>query len=289
MAANDLLQVEYNKLLQCALRELTQTNLVIDGVIGKKSLSCFKAFGASIGYIFEKEPTSIDGELGEAVYSLGKARYATSQDYTALAGRLSVPESYIRAVAEVETRDHAFLVNGKTTILFERHKFNLYMAQALKDKNGLEHARRVLAMPEANAAEIMNVLRKRHPDICSAKSGGYLGGMSEYNRLEKARMYSQEAAFKSASWGRFQIMGFNHELAGYKTATDMVFMYEYSEKNQLDSLATFIISQPDMHRALKARDFAKFASLYNGKAYAENKYDIKMDQAEIKWAKALAA
>lgn len=288
MAATDELKLEYNKLLQCALRELTQTNLVIDGIIGTKTLQCFRRFGESLGYTYDQDPQVIDGPLGEAVYTLGAARYATAQDYTELAKRLKVPESYVRAVAEVETRDHAFLVTGKTTILFERHKFDSLLSKALKKQHVLARLLKQLAI-EGNAQDVLALIRKRHPNICSSTAGGYLGGAKEWERLELARSFDQDAAFESASWGRFQIMGFNHKLAGYPSAVAMALDYEHSEKNQLKSLATFIENQPNMHSALKRRDFAEFAKLFNGPAYKNNQYDTRMDSAEKRWAKILAA
>jgi N-acetylmuramidase len=42
----------------------------------------------------------------------------------------------------------------------------------------------------------------------------YRGGEREYPRLMKAMLLDRAAALKSASWGRFQVMGFNHSLAG---------------------------------------------------------------------------
>ncbi len=50
----------------------------------------------------------------------------------------------------------------------------------------------------------------------------YLGGVHEYKRLELAKEIDGECALKSASWGMFQIMGFNHRLCGCKDVFEFV-------------------------------------------------------------------
>lgn len=289
MSIDNTLLLERNKLLQQGLRELSKTDLIIDGIHGPKTITAFKKFGDLINFKFDSEPTAIEGPLAEKVHEFACSRYATDKDFTELAKSLAVPESYMRAVAEVETRDHAFLVDGRCTILFERHKFNQYLTAALKSADTLLRVSKTIGLVKANAEEVMSRIREVYPNICSKSPGGYKGKEAEYPRLDAAKLLDLESAFKSASWGRFQIMGFNHMLAGYSSAVEMAMAYEYSEVAQLKSLATFIKAQPAMLSALRARNFAKFAELYNGKDYAKNNYDGKMDAAERKWAKALAA
>lgn len=281
--------IENNKLIQSGLRELSRTNLVVDGVIGSKTLAAYVKFADSIDFKFEKEPVSVEGPLADRILDFAGKRYAVAADYTRLAEKLGVPESYVRAVAEVETRDHAYLVDGRTTILFERHKFDGFLKAELGIPKELERIAKFIGMEGKSASVVLAAVRGAHPDICNPTSGGYKGLAAEYPRLDKARTIDQEIAFKSASWGRFQIMGFNHSLAGFDTAVEMAIAYEESEVNQLNSLADFIIAQPNMLRALKRRDFATFAKLYNGSAYAKNKYDVKMASAEERWAKSLMA
>ena len=50
----------------------------------------------------------------------------------------------------------------------------------------------------------------------------YLGGVHEYKRLELAKEIDEECALKSASWGMFQIMGFNHLYCGCKDVFEFV-------------------------------------------------------------------
>jgi flagellum-specific peptidoglycan hydrolase FlgJ len=52
-----------------------------------------------------------------------------------------------------------------------------------------------------------------------------------------------------------------------------------SEGEQLKAFASFIESNPAMHRALQHHDWAAFARAYNGAGYAQNHYDTKIAAA----------
>lgn len=66
--------------------------------------------------------------------------------------------------------------------------------------------------------------QKSYPTICFPKwdKSKYLGGASEYKRLEIAKKIDEECALKSASWGMFQIIGFNHLYCGCKDVFEFV-------------------------------------------------------------------
>lgn len=59
-------------------------------------------------------------------------------------------------------------------------------------------------------------------------------------------------------------------------------MYE-SEAKQLEAMIRYI-KVNHLVDELQRRDWAGFASGYNGKAYAKNNYDEKLRQAYIKYA-----
>lgn len=82
----------------------------------------------------------------------------------------------------------------------------------------------------------------------------------------------------ATSYGAFQIMGFNHEVCGFSSPQDMITAMATPE-GQLQAFAGFIQGNPRIHNALKAKDWATFASGYNGPAYAQNNYDNKMAAA----------
>lgn len=94
-----------------------------------------------------------------------------------------------------------------------------------------------------------------------------------------AKKLDKNAALKSASWGKFQIMGANHNLVGYSSAEEMVTFLEESEDNHVIVFGKFVMANKTMHKALKKKDWATFARLYNGSGYKVNKYDEKMEKA----------
>jgi len=156
----------------------------------------------------------------------------------------------VRAVAEVESRG-GFLRDGRPKILFERHKFHKFTCGAF------------------SAA---------YPAIANPVPGGYLGNAAEYDRLAVAIALDREAALKSASWGAFQIMGFNHMLAGHTTVGNFVKAMVSGQSGQLDGFVSFI-RKSGLGDELVRKDWAGFARGYNGEDYAKNRYDTKLAAA----------
>lgn len=183
-----------------------------------------------------------------------------ASDFKRAAGALSCEEACIKAVAEVESRGSGFLGSSRPKILFEAHIFS--------KRTHRQHD-------------------KTHTDI-SSKSWNkslYLGGEKEYTRLEAAMALDAEAALQSASWGRFQIMGFNHSACGYKTVMGFVRAMYQSEGKQLDAFVKFLQSSK-LATALREKRWADFARGYNGPGYAANKYDEKLKDAYEKFSAA---
>lgn len=182
------------------------------------------------------------------------------------ANNLGVDVACVKAVAEVESLGNGFNSTGMVKILFERHKFYKFIAQ----KYGATKANQLAAM---------------HPDICSPKAGGYTSSTAtEHKRLDKAIAIDRECAMKSASWGRFQVMGFNHAAAGFSNVEDFCVAMWKSEDEHLRAFVNFIKANPNMHQHLKNRNWAGFANAYNGPAYAQNKYDTKLAAAYRKYS-----
>jgi len=72
----------------------------------------------------------------------------------------------------------------------------------------------------------------------SNRYGAY--GENQYKRLAKAYALNQETALKACSWGKFQIMGFNHEAAGFSTVLSYVQAMCISEREHLKAFVNFI-------------------------------------------------
>ena len=178
-------------------------------------------------------------------------------DFERAAQFLDCEIACVRAVTTVEARGGGFFASGRPKILFEAHIFS----------------KRTKRKYDAT-----------HPDISSPKWNRklYKGGEKEYERLEKAIGLDRSAALESASWGLFQIMGFNFQKAGFDSVDSYVEAMFESEGRQLDAFVNFIKgTRLDGH--LRAKRWANFAQAYNGPAYAENKYDTKLQAAYEKY------
>lgn len=188
----------------------------------------------------------------------------TEADFDLVARLLDCESAALKAVQSVETGGKGgFFAPGKPAILFEGH---IFWSQ-LK-KWGID--------PEKHVAGNENILYPKW------EKGHYMGGIREYERLERARRINREAADASASWGMFQIMGFNYAACGEKSVESFVSAMCESEFKQLLLSARFI-KQAGMLSALQSKNWAEFAKRYNGPAYAQNSYDKKLAEVYEKY------
>lgn len=131
--------------------------------------------------------------------------------------------------------------------------------------------------------------RRSHPNLSTAKwdKTTYVGGQGEWARLHAAMKLDRKAALMSASVGRYQIMGFNHKLAGYATVEAFWDAMKTSETLHLEAFVTFIISSNlgDELRAISTNPETcrPFARGYNGTGYAKNNYHGKIAAALKRW------
>jgi hypothetical protein len=99
----------------------------------------------------------------------------------------------------------------------------------------------------------------------------------EWDQLVAARAIHEEAANKSASWGAFQIMGFNHKYAGCDTVGELM-KKSAGTRGQLECFVDFCKSDRRLVAALKAKDFRAFARAYNGPGRVD-KYETELKAA----------
>lgn len=100
----------------------------------------------------------------------------------------------------------------------------------------------------------------------------------EQTRLQKAMAIDRDAALQSASWGMFQIMGFNHVLCGFSRLQDFVNAMYKDEASQLGCFTQYVMHS-GLDKDLRAHDWASFAYRYNGRSYRANGYDTKLARA----------
>ena len=175
----------------------------------------------------------------------------TKKDYQKAANELQVDVAVIKAVCKVEAPMGGFLSNGTPVILFERHKFHQFTK---------------------------GIFSQDYPSISNPRPGGYKGKYKEHDRLQSAVNLDRESALLSASWGKFQIMGFNYKLCGFEDLQDFINAMFKSEEEQLYAFVNFIKSVK-LQDELQRKDWKAFAKAYNGKAYRKNKYAKRMQEA----------
>lgn len=180
----------------------------------------------------------------------------TKKDVDDVALQLGVSPASVRAVCLVESSGGGFLPDGRAKIRFEGHIF------------WKELLRRSIP-PEPIAL--------KNPTLCfkDYTRQHYRDPAGEWERLISARAISLDAANASASWGMFQIMGFNFLQSGYPSVGEYIADMARSERQQLIAFSKFISAQ-GLVEFLKKQNWLEFAKKYNGPRYIENKYDTKL-------------
>ena len=188
----------------------------------------------------------------------------TEQDYQNAAQSLGCDVAAIKAVAEVESCGSGFLKDGRLRLLFEGHQFFKYTKGAFCST---------------------------HPNLCHSKwtkanyctGNAETRGAGELARLEEAKKLDKRAALMSCSIGKFQVMGFNFAICGFKTVEDFWNTLGSSEAEQLNAFCSYV-KHVGLEEALRAHRWDEFARRYNGPEYKKNQYDTKLAKAHAKFS-----
>lgn len=257
-------------------------NLPEDVLLVRKLLN---KFGASLA-----EETSADSKLYEAIKKFQKeyrgsrnpdgrvdangATWATLLGIGRIKGQLAsfakqynVEPAVILAIQAVESGGNGFLPDGRPKILFEGHVFWRELKKVGKDPVALQKGNENIIYPKWVKTN-------------------YKYNEKEYDRLALAEKIDKTAALKSASWGEFQIMGFNYASAGYSDVESFVQAMYHPGVNQLGGLMGFLKENRLIrHVQGSSKNWAALAKGYNGPAYAKNQYDVKLESAYNRFSK----
>jgi hypothetical protein len=202
------------------------------------------------------------------------------EDFASAAARLGCKVAQIRAVDEVESGGGWF-VDVRADILDADGPGGFISGP---------HLPKILFEAHIFDRETKGRFRAAHPNLSSAKWNRalYVGGQGEWARLHRAMLLDRTAALRSASVGRYQIMGFNHKLAGFATVEAYWDAMKAGERQHLEAFVAFIINSglgDELRRISNVHaDCAPFARGYNGSGYAKNDYHVKIARAHKKWA-----
>jgi hypothetical protein len=183
-------------------------------------------------------PPPIDSTTGLPAPNLNAARL-TEDDFNWARDRIGCDIAAIKAVCDVESPRAGFLRSGRPTLLFESHTFS---QRTHGDFDG--------SHPEVSQPHWVHDYGQ--------------GGDHQYDRMAIAMKLNLNAALESASWGRFQIMGWHWKDLGYASIQDFVAKMYSSERAQLEAFVTFVMNNAQLREAIIAKNWPLVARIYNG-------------------------
>lgn len=189
----------------------------------------------------------------------GAAKRLDDIDIPRIASAIGCGEDEVHAFMDVEAAGSGFDSEGRPKMLFEPHVFY----RNLKGKQRSQAVARGLAYGKW-------------------KPGNY--PKDSYPRLMEAIQINKEAAYRSSSWGLGQILGENHQAAGYPSAETMAKHFMEDEEHHLQAMINFLKAK-SLDDDLREHRWAALARGYNGAGYAKNNYHVKLEQRYNYWRK----
>lgn len=180
-------------------------------------------------------------------------------DYIQAADMIRCDVAAIRAVDDVESNGKGFGDDGRPTILFEPHVFSRLTNHRFDATYG------GVSYPKWGTKPYPKTQKER------------------WDQLLFAANLDKDAAYQSASYGRFQIVGFNFAACAFSTVHDFVAAMSRSERDQLFAFVQFVLFN-HLDDELREHRWGDFASRYNGPSYKSNSYDTKLAAAYARHA-----
>lgn len=210
----------------------------------------------------------------------------TDKDWQETANELTCEVAVLKAISIVESGGNSSfwrLNKGDgahiPAILFERHYFSK------KTKGFYDDTFPDVSWPIGyRTRKKLNAKDKLMPFGEVKELDTYSDRVSAYLRLIEAYRLDADAALRSCSWGKFQVMGENFAACGARDLTQFVNAMCTSEYEQLRMLSGFIQNKRRLLTAVKTKDWKEIALNYNGPGYKTFSYDTKLKVAYEKFA-----
>lgn len=193
---------------------------------------------------------------------IGKASPRSDGIIGRVAELVGCEPAVIDAILRTETREMAFDPSGRLVIRPEVHK--LASCPLLND---------------ADKKKAKKLGLTKQPKLVAYEYDAIKAGNAAWAWVDKVAFeFGEEAAFWATSFGSPQIMGFNFTLCKYPSPSTMVRAFADSEDAQLLAMGEYIIAA-GLKDACRQRKWKAIARAYNGKDYAKNNYDAKLEKA----------
>lgn len=184
----------------------------------------------------------------------GRAVPLNHSDILAEAALLKCTTAIVHSFSDLESSGSGFLPDGRIKPLFEAHSFHLF-----------------------TGGKYDSIA----PNLSSPRWDRSLygaGGAHQLDRLNQAIRLDREAALKSCSIGKFQIMGSNFRMIGYSSVEEMWAAFCDAEIYHLKGFGDFIKSAGLLDEMQSnPPGFIPLAVGYNGRGEAANGYDQKLE------------
>lgn len=228
--------------------------IICDGIFGQNTEYAVKDYQ-------KLNNLKTDGIVGKLTWN--SLINISENDYIQYAKILNVEVAVLKAVKDVESNGKG-LINNIPTLLFEGHIF----WKQLEARN---------INPTLYVSGNENILYNKW-----TKKYYSTTNQGEYKRLLKAINICSSAAYESASYGLFQILGINYKNCNVKSAKELYDKMCLGENIQMKLFVNFLLNTK-LYKYLQTHDWKTFAKLYNGPCYSQNKYDIKLQNAYNKY------
>jgi len=176
---------------------------------------------------------------------------------------LDIPTHAAAGIMKVESGGRTFgEATDKTIVRFENHVFWREWGRAhVDDFNAhFDFDRSIHGKPWT---------QHRFRDSAAGRwEACHQGQAQEWRIMEFAASLSgKEAAYRSASWGAGQIMGFNAGMVGYRSAVAMAEAFNKAERPQITGIFEYIRAN-GLAPAVRRGDYLTLARSYNGRGQA---------------------
>jgi len=174
------------------------------------------------------------------------AERLATMDFRRVAEESGIEPWKLHGMADIEARRGGFAANGRSISVPELHKFSQFTFRAY-DKTHPD----------------LSIEKWIHPSKVKPGHPYRLDNEGRWDILARQAALDFDAAIRAASWGAFQIMGFNYRKLGFDAPMELVRYVYRGERAQLELAVRYLIVDGGFEPLLK-NDYVSAAVVQNG-------------------------